>query len=641
MNTKISSASKYDQQIIDAPASVTLISSDEIKRFSWQTVGEAVNSVRGFFQNFDMDYTFMGTRGFLRPASYSCGIIVLINGHQMSDNYYGQVYYENELNISVDIIDKIEIVRGPGAALYGSGALFGVINIITKDGMKINGARLSSKVGSMETISTSFKYGREFDNGLNVTFSSEIANISGSDQYFKEFDKPKTNYGVTNKLDWEKYHGFYLNAVYKGFNFHSYYNSRSHGIPTASWGMLFNDKAAQNTDVRNFTELLWKGKLTPSLDLNAKVSFDKYYYTGTYPYSPLTAFDSLQGHYLTFDDSKGIWFGSEINFNWDILPSNRASLILSFTDNVESSYKSWDRTSSNYYNVPFNIYSIYISDAWQLLENLNIMAGLRYDDYLEIVNHFSPRFALLFNPFEKSVIKLLYSQSFRAPSIYEETSFNPKFHLGDLSLKPELIKSCELAYEQSFLKYYYGSFSIFYNRLNDFIDLTQVGSDSLNMPIYSYRNVNKMTSYGVEMDLFAKFPFGLITYTNFAYTDSRNDSDKIKIDYYPDLIFKFGASQFIWESFLMSAEFRYESPRLCLDYTTKSKSIIQTDFTFAYKPNLKGTGANANFINNTEFSLIIKNLLDNKMSLPADPNMQQILLSQYGRRWYLKITFTI
>ncbi len=129
LNIKISTAAKYEQTSREAPASVTIISSEDIERFGYRTLDEVLMTVRGFYTSYDRNYSYVGIRGFSRPTDYNDRVLLLINGHTTNENFYGSAFIGTDLALNLEAVDRIEIVRGPGSALYGTGAMFAVINI--------------------------------------------------------------------------------------------------------------------------------------------------------------------------------------------------------------------------------------------------------------------------------------------------------------------------------------------------------------------------------------------------------------------------------------------------------------------------------------------------------------------------------
>src|SRR5206468_2674797 len=121
----------------------------EIQHQGYRTLGEILNSVRSFFATNDRNYTSLGVRGFSRPGDYNTRILLLIDGHRVNDNIYDEAMIGPELALDLDLIQQIEIVRGPVSSLYGSNALFAVINITTRRGRDLNGLEVAGTRGSL------------------------------------------------------------------------------------------------------------------------------------------------------------------------------------------------------------------------------------------------------------------------------------------------------------------------------------------------------------------------------------------------------------------------------------------------------------------------------------------------------------
>jgi outer membrane receptor for ferrienterochelin and colicins len=87
---KVYSASRHEEEVRDAPASVSVITAEEIQRCGWRTLGDVLGSLRGFYTSYDRNYTYLGVRGFLRPGDYNSRILLLIDGHRLNDNVLWQ-----------------------------------------------------------------------------------------------------------------------------------------------------------------------------------------------------------------------------------------------------------------------------------------------------------------------------------------------------------------------------------------------------------------------------------------------------------------------------------------------------------------------------------------------------------------------
>src|SRR5580692_11900059 len=129
-NIQVYSASKHMQNASEAPASVTVVTADEIQKYGYRNLADILRSVPGFYVTYDRDYTFVGVRGFGRLGDWNSRILVLIDGHRINNNVLGQAMLGNEFLVDVDMIDRVEIVCAPSSSLYGANAFFAVINVI-------------------------------------------------------------------------------------------------------------------------------------------------------------------------------------------------------------------------------------------------------------------------------------------------------------------------------------------------------------------------------------------------------------------------------------------------------------------------------------------------------------------------------
>src|SRR5579864_3852127 len=150
-NIQVYSASKHMQSASDAPASVTVITADEIQKYGYRNLADILRSVPGFYVTYDRDYTFVGVRGFGRLGDWNSRILVLIDGHRINNNVLGQALLGNEFLVDVDLIERVEIVRGPSSSLYGANAFFAVINVITRTSREVKDWELSFQTGSFGT----------------------------------------------------------------------------------------------------------------------------------------------------------------------------------------------------------------------------------------------------------------------------------------------------------------------------------------------------------------------------------------------------------------------------------------------------------------------------------------------------------
>ena len=151
-----------------------------------------------------------------------------------------------EFPLDVDLIERLEIIRGSSSSLYGSSAFFGVINVITKD---LKGLEVTGSVGSFGTGEGRLSYGQTFGNGLDVMLSGSGYDSRGHKRlYFKEFDAPETNNGIAENADSDESKKFFGKMKFADFTLQGMYGERDKAIPTASFETVFNDPRSRTLE---------------------------------------------------------------------------------------------------------------------------------------------------------------------------------------------------------------------------------------------------------------------------------------------------------------------------------------------------------------------------------------------------------
>jgi outer membrane receptor for ferrienterochelin and colicins len=280
-------ASERLQPVTEAPASVSFITAEEISRYGYRTLADVLRGVRGMYVTNDRNFSFLGTRGFGKPGDYNSRILLLINGHRVNDNIYGQAEIGAEFGLDAAMFARVEIIRGPASSLYGDSAFFAVVNVITRTGASLDGAGVTVEGGTLGTRLIRASGGKLFANGFDVALSGTYEHRDGIARlYFPAFDTPATNHGVADGLDAEGVRQLYGHFGFKGLAITAAYGSRQQDVPTASNDTLFNQHSwrEQTTDRHTLLDAAYVRSLGDTR-LTFRASYDRFSYDGTYPFA--------------------------------------------------------------------------------------------------------------------------------------------------------------------------------------------------------------------------------------------------------------------------------------------------------------------------------------------------------------------
>ncbi len=212
--------------------------------------------------SYDRVYNYVGFRGFGRPGDYNSRILLLVNGHRTNDNIYDQAMIGTEFLLDLDLIERIEVIRGPGSSLYGSNAFFAVINVITRSASELPGWQIAFEPSSFATYKARASYGGTA-RGTDLVMSGTASTSAGQTLYFPDFDSTDTNNGIAQHLDFDRFRDLFFSARRGSLSLQAGGNWRTKGVPTASWGIQFNDPSTFNRDQHQLADLAYKPHYGP------------------------------------------------------------------------------------------------------------------------------------------------------------------------------------------------------------------------------------------------------------------------------------------------------------------------------------------------------------------------------------------
>ena len=611
-------ASKFEQKATEAPSSVTVITSDEIKRYGYRTLADILQSVQGFYVSYDRNYSSLGSRG-VNLSDSNNRILLLVNGHRLNNNLSDSAAIGTDFILDVDLIDHVEIIRGPSAVLYGNNAFFGVINVITRQGKQLNGAEVSGEYASYDTYKTRVTYGKLFTNGVQLLLSGTYYDSAGPDRlFYKKFNTPDQNNGVAQNMDGDSSGSFFGSLGYADFTLEGAFISREKENPTAQFGSTFNDSRLQTTDDRGYTSLKYAHSFPEIVDVTAQVYYDQSDFEIGYP----TAIGPGAASFSKEKDA-GEWWGTEVQFNKRLWERHIITFGAEYRDDFLQHREVFDPASGKVFSDASRdrlSYGVYLQGDFMLRTNLHFNGGVRYDQYGNFNPAFNPRLALIYNPWKTATLKAIYGTAFRAPNFLELS--DPRFQ----DIKPEEITSYELVYEQEIGRHLRSSVSGFYNQMQDLIVL-QNGN---------YTNLNANTK-GTELALEGNWNNGIRSRLSYSLQRTE-DSSKQNLPDSPEHLVKMNVSVPVYkQKIFASLEYQYTSSRRTLFTTSTGETMNGMDAGGFETVNF--TLFSRDLIKNLEFSGSVYNLFDTRYGDPSSPFHLQDIIEQDGRSFRLKLTY--
>jgi iron complex outermembrane receptor protein len=612
-------ASKREQSLRDAPSAISVVTAAEIRQQGYRTLADILRSLASFYTSSDRNYEYLGVRGFGRPGDYNSRILLLVNGLRTNDNIYGTAYIGHEFLVDVDLIDRVEVVRGPSSALYGSGAFFAVVNVVTRRGGDIGGTEVAGSAGSFETFGGRATYGRSLPSGFDVLVSASVADRGGPDQlYFREFDDPSTNEGIARAADGESFHKILASITRGGFSLHASSASREKGIPTAAYGTVFNDPRTRTTDGTTLTSVAYARAFGRGSGIDARVSFGQYHYEGAYSYDP-----SLLPNQ---DESDGEWWGTDISGTLPRFARNLVTVGAEFMDDYRQDQRNFDVEPAAVYTdirASSQRVAVFAQDEIELHSTLALHLGVRQDWYETVGSATSPRLGLIYTPDRATTLKVMLGRAFRAPNEYELRYNGPEFK-ASTGLDPERIETLELVAERLIGGGLRVSAAGFRNRIDGLISLYRDPADDL----LTFTNFEDISSNGLELGLDLNRGRGTRGRLSYALQRSEDRATGVVLTNSPRHMAKAQTLTPLGGTLTAGIDAQYMSGRTTLA-GARTKECVMTGVTLLAPRILGYLGLNAD----------VYNIFDSPCGAPGSVEHLQDIIEQDGRSFRLKATF--
>lgn len=435
----ITGAAKRPQPLSETPSAVTVITAEEIRANGYHTLGEALRWVRGVFVTYDRNYTYVGVRGLQRPGDYNNKVLLTLDGHSLNGSVYADGLFGTELGLDMETVERIEVVRGPGSALYGTNAVLAVVNVVTRRPSRESGVTVSGWAGGEREGRAFASIASSRPGRPEWSVAGSWLRARGADLYFPEYDDPLTLGGLAVNTDGEQAVGVLGSAEWRGLRLTAKFNERMKRIPTGAFETTFGDRRNRTFDGHDFVELSGSRELSPAFELYGRAYWDGSRFRGYYVYGPDSATT------VNFDRGDGDVVGTEWRGHWS--PASRhvvtfgavgelhPRLLLQNYDVDPYTLMANERSRSG-------VVAAYVEDERRLGGRAILTAGARVDRYSGFDPVVSPRLDLVLRATPQVTWKMLAGSAFRAPSISEtDYAFDPV--VINPTLGPERVTTLE------------------------------------------------------------------------------------------------------------------------------------------------------------------------------------------------------
>jgi outer membrane receptor protein involved in Fe transport len=623
LDVSIVGASKYQQKQSEVAAAVSVITRSEIKAFGWRTLAEALASLPGVYTTYDRQYSYLGTRGFGLPGDFNTRILLTINGNRVNDVVYDQAYVGRDFPLDLDLIERIEFIPGPGGAVYGQNAMFGVVNVVTRSGSGVDGTELAASYQSPQSAREGrATWGKLLDNGVDVLLSASGYKARGEDLFF---NYPGAGPGGTdvsgtaNGMDGERDKEFFSHLGRGPWSFDFSYGDRRKDDPTASY---LSDPLVPGQYVRDrslLTQLQYEDSFADNtLHLSGRLFLGRERFTQLGIYGM---------PFLSTGSSD--WQGVEMRLLATAWADHKLMLGVEYQDNSRQDETNQDlSTPANNIVVPASGWraGVYVQDEWTLSESLSATLGLRVDRNNVTGSALSPRVALLWHATPDTVLKALYGRAHRAPNVYERDYSDGVSQVANPALDGETIDTLELVMDHRVARDLSLRGSVYQWKMTGLVTL---GIDTVS-GLSQYQSGEDVKAKGVELSADKTWDWagrlrGSLSYQDVAYASGA------ALDNSPQLLGKLNFSgPLLATSLRLGYELQYDSKRQTVDGTRLDGYWLSNLNLIADK-----------WAKGLEVSLGLYNLFDTHFEHPGSDTNWQNAIEQDGRSVRVKLEYSL
>ena len=609
LELKIVGASRYAQSQNEVAAAAVVITRHAIKAFGWRTLDEALGSLPGIHTTDNRQLSSVGARGFGLPGDFNTRLLVMINGTRVNEPIYDSGVAGQAFPLDMDLIERIEFIPGPGGAVYGENAMFGVVNVITRKAADLDGAGVSVAFQDPQAVREGrFSWGRQFDNGTEVLLSASGMKASGEDLAF-DFGPAEVS-GVAAGMDGEKTRRMHLH-VGRG----PWFIEHSHG----SWlkedptGSFYSDPLAPGQHIKStlaITQLQFEDHLADEhLTFTARLFRKELQFRTQLSY----------GGSRFASDTQSRLYGGELRLLYTAFDHHKLLVGIEGQESPRAEQVvpvTGDPADDLLISSPGHRIGIYAQDEWQISDRLRATLGVRLDHNDMTGTATSPRTGLIWQATPSTTIKALYGHAHRAPNAYERYYDDGSSLVGNPDLRGERIDTLELVADRRVGSNTSLRLSLYQWEMKRLVTLG-LHPDS---GIPQYQSGDEITARGAEMTFDRTWGSGVRLRTSLSVQDVAYRGGAALVNS-PDVLGRVNLSGLLpWGGIRASYELRHDSKKLTSDGSHVGGYAV-SNIVLSRQATGKGL----------EASLGIFNLFDKHYATPGATSNWQNAFEQDGR----------
>lgn len=428
-------ASKYAQKQSEVAAAVSVITKDEIRTFGWRTLDEALATLPGVYTTYDRQSSHLGTRGFSVPGDLNTRLLVTINGNRVNDLVFDTGPTGRDFPLDMGLIERIEFIPGPGSAVYGQNAMFGVVNVVTRTGAALEEGELALGVQPAQGLTEGrASWGKRLESGLDVLVSASGLHASGAD-HVMEFGSTGVS-GVARGLDGERDQEFFGRLGYGSWTAELLHGDRKKDDPTGIYGSDPLVAGQYQGNLYTLAQAQYEERFRgDTLHVMGRLFAGQNRYTSRLYYGTPFDFPSVSD-----------WRGGELRLLSTVMEGHKLMVGVEIQDitRIDQAVSDpADPANDLLISSPTLRTGIYGQDEWRLAKNMTATLGLRLDHNSTTGSQWSPRMALIWQATPRTSWKAMAGRAHRAPNANERDYYDNLVLAANPALDDETVDTLE------------------------------------------------------------------------------------------------------------------------------------------------------------------------------------------------------